>query len=97
MTEKKTDKDFFSALSIIKGELKTKLLNLPCDVQENTSEIRLRVGKPVILYGAYGSFFLSLNGEVQKKSKASFICYSEDINSIFQDFAHFPFIRIYRA
>lgn len=83
MTEKKTDKDFFSALSIIKGELKTKLLNLPCDVQKNTSEIRLRVGKPVILYGAYGAFFLSLSGEVQKKSQASFICYSEDINSIF--------------
>ena len=83
MTDKKTDKDFFSALGIIKGELKTKLLNLPYDIQENTAEIRLRVGKPVILCGTYGIFVLSLNGEVVTKSNTPFVCYSEDINSIF--------------
>ncbi len=83
MSDKKTDKDFFSALGIIKGELKIKLLNLPDDIQKSTAEIRLRVGKPVILCGSYGTLFLSCNGEMKRKTEKPFVCYSEDINSIF--------------
>ena len=73
-----TDKDFFSALSIIKGELKNKLLNLPETVKADTCEIRLRTGKPVILCGTYGNRIL-----YRDSSSSPFICYSEDINNIF--------------
>lgn len=89
MTEKKTDKDFFSALSIIRGELKNKLLNLPLEVQNNTSEIRLRVGKPVVLCGKFGSRFLTASGEAKEKCINPFVCYSEDINNIFSRLCSF--------
>lgn len=80
MNSNNTDKDFFSALSIIKGELKNKLLNLPEKIKENTCEIRLRTGKPVILSGIYGNRILYCDTENQR---IPFICYSEDINNIF--------------
>ena len=44
MTKEIKDKDFISALSIIRGELKNKLLNLPEAVKFETAEIRLRIG-----------------------------------------------------
>lgn len=89
MLSEKKDKDFFSALSIIKGELKNKLLNLPFDIQNETAEIRLRVGKPVMLCGSYGKLFLSLEGKAKKDFHNSFICYSEDMNSIFSRLCSF--------
>ncbi len=89
MNNQKTDKDFFSALSIIRGELKTKLLNLPCDLQENTAEIRLRVGKPVVLCGKYGILYLSSDGKAKEKCENPFVCYSEDINTIFSRLCSF--------
>lgn len=83
MTGENKDKDFFSALSIIKGELKNKLINLPFEIQNQTAEIRLRVGKPVVLCGLYGKRFLSFDGKAEKNFLNPFICYSEDMNQIF--------------
>lgn len=80
MNYNNTDKDFFSALSIIKGELKNKLLNLPEEVKNKTCEIRLRTGKPVVLCGTYGNRILYCDPE---NKRIPFVCYSEDINNIF--------------
>lgn len=83
MTKEIKDKDFVSALSIIRGELKNKLLNLPEAVKLETAEIRLRIGKPVVLFGTYSAVFLSRNEGVTKNLREAFICYSEDMNDIF--------------
>lgn len=83
MTKEIKDKDFVSALSIIRGELKNKLLNLPEAVKLETAEIRLRIGKPVVLFGTYSAVFLSRNEGVTKNPREAFICYSEDMNDIF--------------
>lgn len=89
MTKEIKDKDFFSALSIIRGELKTKLLNLPEDVKISTAEIRLRTGKPVVLFGTYGSLFLATGQGVTKERDGSFICYSQDMHDIFSRLCSF--------
>ncbi len=83
MMNEKTDKDFFSAVSIIRGELKNKLLNLSPDIQKQTTEIRLRIGKPIVLSVAGESRFLSCDGGLTQSPIQPFICYSEDMNSIF--------------
>ena len=83
MTKEIKDKDFISALSIIRGELKNKLLNLPEAVKYETAEIRLRIGKPIVLYGTYSTAFLSRNDGITKNPQEAFICYSEDMNDIF--------------
>lgn len=77
------DKDFFSALSIIRGELKNELLGLSEDIKSRTCEIRLRTGKPVILCGTYGNRVLYRGLSEGAESKTPFICYSEDITNIF--------------
>lgn len=89
MTDVKTDKDFISALSIIRGELKNKLADLPYHFQRETAEIRLRVGKPVALCGVYGTVFLATDGQTACKTDKPFICYSEDMNSIFSRLCSF--------
>ncbi len=83
MNEMNTDKDFFSALSIIRGELKNILLSLPEDIKCKTCEIRLRTGKPVILCGTYGNRILYRDSLSSENSESPFICYSEDITNIF--------------
>lgn len=83
MTKEYKDKDFFSALSIIKGELKTRLMELDEETKLQTAEIRLRTGKPVVLYGTYGSKFLSSGQGVTTEREGSFICYSSDMKDIF--------------
>lgn len=56
------EKRFDSAVSIIGGELKKFLLDLPTYIKTQTYEIRLRTGRPVILYGKYGSYCLLNTG-----------------------------------
>ncbi len=89
MTKEIKDKDFFSALSIIRGELKDKLMSLPEQVKSQTAEIRLRTGKPVVLFGAYGSVFLSIGQGVTKEREGAFVCYSQDMNEIFSRLCSF--------
>ncbi len=52
------EKRFDSAVSVIGGELKRLLLDLPTYIKIQTYEIRLRSGRPVILYGKYGTYCL---------------------------------------
>lgn len=89
MIKEKTDKDFQSALSIIRGQLKTKLINLPEEIKNNTAEIRLRTGKPVMLFGKGGSVYLSSGQGVSQNKEGAFICYSEDMNDIFSRLCSF--------
>lgn len=89
MTREIKDKDFVSALSVIRGELKSKLLNLPEDIKFNTAEIRLRTGKPVVLFGSYGSLFLSIGQGVVREREGAFICYSQDMSEIFSRLCSF--------
>lgn len=89
MVKEIKDKDFISALSIIKGELKNKLYALDEDIKQQTAEIRLRTGKPVVLFGSYGSVFLSFGQGVTKEREKSFICYSQDMNEIFSRLCSF--------
>ena len=56
------EKRFDSAVSIIGGELKRLLLDLPTYIKTQTYEIRLRSARPVILYGKYGSYYLLNSG-----------------------------------
>ena len=56
------EKRFDSAVSIIGGELKRLLLDLPTYIKTQTYEIRLRSNRPVILYGKYGSYYLLNSG-----------------------------------
>lgn len=89
MYNDKTDKDFRSVLSIIRGELKNKLINLPEEIKNSTSEIRLRLGKPVMLFGIGGSVFLSVGQGVTKNRENAFICYKADIDDIFSRLCSF--------
>ena len=89
MIKENKDKDFFSALSIIRGELKTRLTDLPEEIKFQTAEIRLRTGKPVVLFGTYGSVFLSAGQGTTNKKEGSFICYSQDMNEIFSRLCSF--------
>lgn len=56
------EKRFDGAVSIIGGELKRLLLDLPTYIKTQTYEIRLRTARPVILYGRYGSYYLLNSG-----------------------------------
>ena len=89
MTKEIKDKDFLSALSVIRGELKNNLLMLPEEIKLQTAEIRLRTGKPVVLFGTYGSTFLSSGQGLTKEREKSFICYSRDMNDVFSRLCSF--------
>ena len=89
MTKEIKDKDFLSALSIIRGELKGRLNDLPEEIKMHTAEIRLRTGKPVVFFGTYGSMFLSSGQGLTKERDKSFVCYSRDMNDIFSRLCSF--------
>ncbi len=89
MVKEIKDKDFISALSIIKGELKNKLYSLDEEIKLQTAEIRLRTGKPVVLFGTYGCAFLSYGQGLTKEREKSFVCYSQDMNEIFSRLCSF--------
>lgn len=89
MNKEIKDKDFISAVNIIKGELKNKILNLPEQIKLDTAEIRLRTGKPVVLFGKYGSVFLSAVQGVTRCKEEGFVCYVRDINDVFSRLCSF--------
>ncbi len=57
------EENFDSAVNILSPLLKSKLMNLNCVIKSDTYEIRLRAGKPILLFGKYGYLFLKKNGE----------------------------------
>ncbi len=57
------EENFDSAVNILSPLLKSKLMNMNCVIKSDTYEIRLRAGKPILLFGKYGYLFLKKNGE----------------------------------
>ncbi len=76
--------NFDGAVSIVSPLLKSKLMSLNCILKNDTYEIRLRVGKPVLLFGKYGYLFLKRNGETSMhQSDDDYICKPEIITETF--------------
>lgn len=77
------DKDFDSALSIISSDVKKYLINLPLSIKNETYEIRIRSGKPLILYGKYGSLFLKVDGSTSSYFEESYTVSAEKLSDTF--------------
>ncbi len=56
------EENFNEAISVLSAALKNKLIKLNSVVKSDTYEIRLRIGKPVILCGRYGNLILKKDG-----------------------------------
>lgn len=56
------EENFDSAVNILSPLLKSRMMNLSCIIKSDTYEIRLRAGKPIILFGKYGYLFLKKDG-----------------------------------
>lgn len=78
------EENFDSAVNILSPLLKSKLMNLNCIIKNDTFEIRLRVGKPIVLFGKYGYIFLKNNGEITANAdEECYICKPEIITEAF--------------
>ncbi len=78
------EENFDTAVNILSPLLKSKLINLNCIVKKDTYEIRLRAGKPIILYGKYGNMFLLKNGDITvKREEDCYICKPEILTETF--------------
>ena len=78
------DESFDSAVNILSPLLKSKLMSLNCIIKSDTYEIRLRAGKPVLLFGKYGYMFLRKNGETSSRNvDDAYICNTEIITEAF--------------
>ena len=77
------EKRFDSAVSIIGGELKRLLLDLPTYIKTQTYEIRLRSARPVILYGKYGSYCLLNTGNTGVSIDETYTVSTEMITDTF--------------
>lgn len=62
-------------------ELKQMLEGLSPQVSEGIEEVRLRQGKPIMLYGDGREYLLGRNGQVVFDIKNAYICTYEDIKS----------------
>ncbi|MBQ7118096.1 MAG: Flp pilus assembly complex ATPase component TadA [Clostridia bacterium] len=79
-----SEENFDSAVNILSPLLKSKLMNLNCIIKSDTYEIRLRVGKPIILVGKYGYMFVKKNGELSVgMNEDCYICKPEIITETF--------------
>lgn len=77
------EKRFDSAVSVIGGELKRLLLDLPTYIKTQTYEIRLRSARPVILYGKFGSYYLLSSGNTGVSVDETYRASSEVITDTF--------------
>lgn len=76
--------NFDSAVNILSPLIKSKLKNLNCIIKSDTYEIRLRAGKPVVLYGKYGHLFIRKDGSVSTvPDNDCYICKAEMISEVF--------------
>ncbi len=62
-------------------DIKQMLDGLPSKTLEGIEEVRLRQGKPVMLYGDEKEYLLGVNGQFTTDVKNSYICTYEDIKS----------------
>lgn len=77
------EKRFDGAVSIIGGEVKRLLLDLPSYIKLQTYEIRLRSSRPIILQGKYGSIFLLNSGSTGVSVEDTLICTPEILTDTF--------------
>jgi stage III sporulation protein AA len=77
------EKRFDAAVSIIGGELRRLLLDLPTYIKTQTFEIRLRSERPVILYGKYGSYYLLNSGSTGVSINETYLASPELITDTF--------------
>lgn len=77
------EKRFDCAVSIIGGELKKHLLDLPSYIKTQTYEIRLRSGRPVVLCGRYGNYFLLSSGTTGVSTENTFTATPEMLTDTF--------------
>lgn len=77
------EKRFDSAVSVISGELRRLLTLLPSYIKTQTYEIRLRSGRPVILQGRYGRYFLLSSGSTGVSTDNNYICTPEMLTDTF--------------
>lgn len=76
--------NFDSAVSILSSELKSKLIKLNTIIKADTYEIRLRLGKPILLFGKYGTVFLKKDGSTSCiNENENYICKPEIITDTF--------------
>lgn len=62
-------------------EIKQILEGVPSKILEGIEEVRLRQGKPVMLYGGEKEYLLGLNGQFSIDIRDAYICTYEDIKS----------------
>lgn len=62
-------------------EIKQMVETLPSHVLENIEEVRLRQGKPLMLYGDGREYLLGINGQVVFDIRNAYICTYEDIKN----------------
>lgn len=62
-------------------EIKQILEGVPSKILEGIEEVRLRQGKPVMLYGGEKEYLLGLNGQFSTDIRDAYICTYEDIKS----------------
>lgn len=55
------NKEFNEAINVLPKKIREILSRIPDSIKEQTFEIRLRQDKPLILYGIYGTMFVSEN------------------------------------
>lgn len=78
------DENFDGAVNILSPLLKSKLMNLNCILKSDTYEIRLRAGKPILLFGKYGYLFLKKNGDTSSVADDDcYMCNPEIISEAF--------------
>lgn len=78
------DENFDTAINILSPLLRSKLANINCIIKSDTYEIRLRAGKPIILFGKYGYLFLNRTGETTPfPDEDPYVCKSEIISETF--------------
>lgn len=75
---------FNEAASSLSGQLQTVLYNLDDNVKSKTYEIRLRSGRPIMLYGIYGKGFLTRDSHFSKELTAECrICELDELRESF--------------
>ncbi|MBQ3136061.1 MAG: Flp pilus assembly complex ATPase component TadA [Clostridia bacterium] len=78
------EENFDGAVNILSPLIRSKLINLNCIIKSDTYEIRLRVGKPIVMYGKYGYMFIKKDGTVSSfVDEESYICKPEIISEAF--------------
>lgn len=78
------EENFNSAVNILSPLLKNKLMALSPIIKNDTYEIRLRAGKPILLFGKYGYLFLRKDGTISSVTdEQSYICKTEIITESF--------------